>query len=330
MCAEKEHPGCVFVCVFVLPFPCMHRGIAGDSQEQGYLLCCPGDLSVLTSSPSRLRCSCWRLPEWAEIDGEHGGRGGPAEFWTEPERTGRLCCQQTPAPLPSLLSPLFLSFSPWLFFIALLLFLPLPPLFLSVILTLPAFLFFCHSLPPHSPTSLTTALHLPLTNPTQDAVSAALADLDVMKLQVCQCCVCVCIGVRRYMLTINNSLFKMGGREVSWEMNAPVNMCECVYECQCGSCSTCKFQPTEKNKKETAIIGTCQHVHAFVFAGSSEITLMWQWCKREKMDACLDAVCVCKCVCMLNKLHWQDFCWGPQGRRCMSQRPVGFIANWLN
>lgn len=66
-----------------------------------------------------------------------------------------------------------------------------PPPFLSVILTLPAFLFFCHSLPPHSPTSLTTALHLPLTNPTQDAVSAALADLDVMKLQVCQCCVCV-------------------------------------------------------------------------------------------------------------------------------------------
>lgn len=62
---------------------------------------------------------------------------------------------------------------------------------------------FCHSdtscipvflslfAPPHSPTSLTTALHLPLTNPTQDAVSAALADLDVMKLQVCQCCVCV-------------------------------------------------------------------------------------------------------------------------------------------
>lgn len=80
MCAEEEHPGCVFVCVFVLPFPCMHRGIAGDSQEQGYLLCGPGDLSVLTSSPSRLRCSCWRLPEWAEIDGEHGGRGGPAEF----------------------------------------------------------------------------------------------------------------------------------------------------------------------------------------------------------------------------------------------------------
>lgn len=70
----------------------------------------------------------------------------------------------------------------------------IPPPFLSVILTLPAFLFFCHSLPPpppNSPTSLTTALHLPLTNPTQGAVSAALADLDVMKLQVCQCCVCV-------------------------------------------------------------------------------------------------------------------------------------------
>lgn len=54
------------------------------------------------------------------------------------------------------------------------------------------------------------------------------------------------------MLTINNSLFKMGGREVSWEMNAPVNMCECVYECQCGSRSTCKFQPTEKKQKKNS------------------------------------------------------------------------------
>ena len=57
----------------------MHRGIGGDSQEKGYLLRGPGDLSVLTSSPSRLRCSRWRLPERAEIDGEHGGHRGPAE-----------------------------------------------------------------------------------------------------------------------------------------------------------------------------------------------------------------------------------------------------------
>lgn len=65
------------------------------------------------------------------------------------------------------------------------------------------------------------------------------------------------------MLTINNSLFKMGGREVSWEMNAPVNMCECVYECQCGSCSTCKFQPTEKIKKKQQLSGrvnTCMRL----------------------------------------------------------------------
>ena len=57
----------------------MHRGIEGDSQEKGYLLRGPGDLSVLTSSPSRLRCSRRRLPERAEIDGEHGGHRGPAE-----------------------------------------------------------------------------------------------------------------------------------------------------------------------------------------------------------------------------------------------------------
>lgn len=61
------------VCVYSI-----HMGAEGDSQEKDYLL--PGDLSVLTSSLSRLRCSRWRLPGPAVIDGEHEAHGGPVEF----------------------------------------------------------------------------------------------------------------------------------------------------------------------------------------------------------------------------------------------------------
>lgn len=169
----------VFACVF--PCLCMQRGIEGDSQEKGYLLHGPGDLSVLTSSPSRLRCSRWRLPEQAEIDGEHGGHRGPAEFWTEPVGTNQPRCQQTAACLSfllPLLSPFFLTF-----------------LYRSVALC--GIFSLCHSacrfLHPCFPVSL--SFYRPLLPP-EDAVSAALADLDVMKLQVCQHRVCVWLWER--------------------------------------------------------------------------------------------------------------------------------------
>lgn len=147
ICAETEQPECVCACVCV--HGCMHRGIEGDSQEKGYLLRGPGDLSVLTSSPSRLRCSRWRLPELAEIDGEHGGHRGPAEFWTEPVGTNQPCCSQTAAPLSSsLLSPSFFSD---FFFIALLLFLAFFSLCHSGAFCIPVFLSLCHSIAPLCP-----------------------------------------------------------------------------------------------------------------------------------------------------------------------------------
>lgn len=90
------------------------------------IIYCPGDLSVLTSSLSRLRCSRWRLPGPAVIDGEHGAHGGPVEFWAEPVGTNQPCSSDSTAPSChfSLL---------WLFFIALLRFLAFfpPPSFRS-------------------------------------------------------------------------------------------------------------------------------------------------------------------------------------------------------
>lgn len=96
--------------------------------------------------------------------------------------------------------------------------------FLSVTLLLSASLFFCLSvtLSPHcAPQPVSQP-------PSEDAVSAALADLDVMKLQVCQHHVCVCVRakVRGNMLSINNFLVKMGSGEVNVRW-MPVCVCMC-------------------------------------------------------------------------------------------------------
>lgn len=104
------------MCVCVLPCTCMHRGIEGDSQEKGYLLHGPGDLSVLTSSPGRLRCSRWRLPERAEIDGEHGGPQRPCRILSRAHRywPALLLADSSFPLLISLVTPfsIFFFFSP--------------------------------------------------------------------------------------------------------------------------------------------------------------------------------------------------------------------------
>lgn len=119
------------------------------------------------------------------------GNTGATEALQNPEQSPWApSCSQTAAPLSSplvrslaLLSPFFLTF--------LYRSVALSGIFLSLSLCIPVFLSLCHSIAPLCPpTSLAAPPHPSLL---KDAVSAALADLDVMELQVCQHRVCVCV-----------------------------------------------------------------------------------------------------------------------------------------
>lgn len=114
------------------------------------------------------------------------------------------------------------------------------PLSASLFFRLPS----CHSIAP----PLLAPPHNQSRSPPEDAVSAALVDLDVMKLQVCQHGVCVfdCVWesrsekVRSNIPPINNSPVKMASRKVNSEMDACASVCVCMSatmdQLQCLSC----------------------------------------------------------------------------------------------
>lgn len=138
-------------------------------EEWGYLLCGPGDLSVLTSG-AQIKMQPPASATVPQIDGRQGAAETPAEFWAAPVGT-------TPAAEFFFLSH-FLSFF-FLFFFS----------DFSVPLCCTFWHFFYS---PHTVTLQLVSFYLPtvptrsLTAPPQDAVSA---DRHVIELQVCQQCV---------------------------------------------------------------------------------------------------------------------------------------------